>query len=400
MFDNRISLITKSYIRYVGTLKEVDSEKSTILLEKVRSMGTEGRQEAPRVVPMSNDIYEFIQFRATDVQFVEFEKESAPAAPAPQIPNDPAILQARAQPTNQGLSPTTTAAASGGPSVEPVQVAPTQQGHPTTSQVAARQAAVPSGGDEAAIRTQQETPRYQQGGYVQRGGYVARGARGGYNNRGNGARRGGYQGRGGYNARQGQPIEVPESDFDFETSNRKLNKEDLAKEFSKLNVHMPDDDAVALSSADGGAAGVGTSRDGAIGVEAKSGHSYTPKSSFFDNISCESKERMQMSEGGMSIEERRSKQHAERQQNVETFGQASAEQNRLRYNRYHSGMRGGSGGGWRGGRGGRGGYNRGGYRGNGYRNQEGREYYPSQQQQQQDGTGAGGAAAPGSSAQA
>ncbi|KAJ2793744.1 hypothetical protein H4R20_006449, partial [Coemansia guatemalensis] len=245
----------------------------------------------------------------------------------------------------------------------------------------------------------QESQRYQQGGYVQRGGYVARGGRGGYNNRGNGPRRGGYQGRGGYHARQGQPIEVPESDFDFETSNLKLNKDDLAKEFSKLNVHIADGDAAASSSADGGAAGVGTSRDGAGRATVGSGQSYAPKSSFFDNISCESKERMQMSEGGMSIEERRSKQHAERQQNVETFGQASAEQNRLRYNRYHSGMRGGSGGGWRGGRGGRGGYNRGGYRGNGYRNQDGREYYPSQQQQQ-DGARAGSAATPGPSAQA
>ncbi|KAJ2553081.1 hypothetical protein H4S00_005922, partial [Coemansia sp. D1744] len=230
-------------------------------------------------------------------------------------------------------------------------------------------------GDVGAENTfgQQGNQRHQ-GGYAPRGGYTPRG-RGGYNNRGNGPRRGNYQGRGGY---QNRRVEVPESDFDFESSNSKLNKDDLAREFAKLNVHVASNDEAVTSE-----------RVASTSVADDSG--YQPKASFFDNISCETKERIEMQEQGMSHEERRTRVHAERQQNYETFGQAAAEQNRLRYNRYNAGGRGNyqNNNNWRGGRGGRG-YHRGGfnpnYRGNNnnnngnYRNQGGRGYYQGQSQ--------------------
>lgn len=38
----RLSLVSKSDIRYVGILHEIDSVNSTVSLEQVRSFGTEG----------------------------------------------------------------------------------------------------------------------------------------------------------------------------------------------------------------------------------------------------------------------------------------------------------------------------------------------------------------------
>ncbi|KAJ2159214.1 hypothetical protein GGF46_003184 [Coemansia sp. RSA 552] len=340
MFGNRISLISKSLIRYVGTLKDVNEKEETISLEQVRSMGTEGRRGNPmEEIPPSNDVYEFIQFRATDVLSVEFENGPAQAPAPPQIPNDPAILEARAQtqdrvPAQQPPSP-------------PAQAQAQTQIHAQAGEAQA-QAAAPARPAPTHVVHQAAAPvegaaadhQHRQGSYSARGNYGSRG-RGGYSNGGGrGARRGNYQGRGGYHGRR---IEVPESDFDFESSNSKLNKDDLAEEFARLNVQVTDDQAADTAAA-GGAAIAAVP---AVAVAASSatvaanGTGYTPKTSFFDDISCESKERMMMREHGMSVEERRSRQHAERQQNYETFGQAAAEQNRYRYNRYHAGGRGG-----------------------------------------------------------
>ncbi|KAJ2484137.1 hypothetical protein EV174_002678 [Coemansia sp. RSA 2320] len=321
MYGSRISLISKRNIRYVGILNEVNEVEMTISLEQVCSMGTEGRIGNPmEEIPPSSDVYEYIQFRATDVLSVQPESELPPP------PQDPAILEHR------------------------------------------------SGA---------------------RGGYAPRGGRGGFVPRGGAPnRRGGYQGRGGYQARPGggRQVEVPESDFDFESSNSKLNKDDLAKEFAKLKVQVTDSASASASSA-ASSAPAGPSSSSSLPSGSASGTGAYTKKSFFDDISCEAKERMQLQEFGLSYEERRSRAHAERQQNYQTFGQATSDQAQLRYNRYQSGRgRGGVGApggyyhnnmnpnynagdgpsGWRGGRGGgRGGYHRGAY--NGHRPQQQRD---------------------------
>ncbi|KAJ2485044.1 hypothetical protein IWW37_006044 [Coemansia sp. RSA 2050] len=327
MYGSRISLISRRNIRYIGTLNDVNEAEKTISLEHVCSMGTEGRTGDPQSeIPPCDDIYEYIQFRATDVLSVQFESETQapPPPPPPQVPNDPAILEVDNQ--------------------------------------------------------------HRSSGYANRGGYVPRGGRGGYVPRG-GANtwRGGRGGRGGYQARHnsGRPVEIPESDFDFESSNSKLNKDDLAKEFAKLNVQFSDNnsrDVAAPAASASLMAEPSTSSSVAAATSSGNTGTYTQKS-FFDDISCEAKERMQMQEFGLSYEERRNRIHAERQQNYETFGQATSDQAQLRYNRFQNSRgRGGAGApngyyhntsnpnynsngsNWRGGRGGRGGYQRGGYR--------------------------------------
>ncbi|KAK3314640.1 Scd6-like Sm domain-containing protein [Apodospora peruviana] len=97
----RISLISRSDIRYVGTLHEINSDESTVSLENVRSYGTEGRRGNPddEVAP-ADQLYEYIVFRGTDVKDLRIE-ESGPAAKEskpPAVPNDPAIVGARPRP--------------------------------------------------------------------------------------------------------------------------------------------------------------------------------------------------------------------------------------------------------------------------------------------------------------
>ena len=147
--------------------------------------------------------------------------------------------------------------------------------------------------------------------------------------------RGGRGGRGGAArtpAQPGQKVEVPATDFDFESSNAKFSKEDLVKE------------AVAGSPLGDNPVASPTEPDVPV--------TYNKSTSFFDNISSESKDRADASGGRPGGREWRGE---EQKKNVETFGQGSVD------NGYRGGFRG------RGGRGrGRGGFRgRGGYSGNG-----------------------------------
>ena len=172
------------------------------------------------------------------------------------------------------------------------------------------------------------------------GGYAA-GHRGG---------RGGQRGGRPHAEQQTKKIEVPKTDYDFATANAKFNKQDLVKE------------AIASGSP------VGSPIDGSNNVSAEasvngargeSEHSttvptagYNKTSSFFDNISSESKDRDDVSSKKLGGREFRSE---EQKKNLETFGQGSVD------NSYRGGFRGrGRGRGYRarrgelGGRGGRG----------------------------------------------
>ncbi|KAF8460991.1 Scd6-like Sm domain-containing protein, partial [Kalaharituber pfeilii] len=93
---SRISLISRSDIRYVGILHEINSENSTIALEKVVSYGTEGRHGDPaKEIPATDNVYEYIVFRGSDVKDLRIEEQAKPQQPKPpQVPDNPAILQA------------------------------------------------------------------------------------------------------------------------------------------------------------------------------------------------------------------------------------------------------------------------------------------------------------------
>ena len=164
------------------------------------------------------------------------------------------------------------------------------------------------------------------------GGYAAghRGGRGGY--------RGGRQ-------REEQPpknVEVPNTDYDFAEANAKFNKQDLVK--SALAIVSPasspingSNDIPVEASINGGR------QESEHSVIIPATPSYNKTSSFFDNISSESKDRDDAAGKRLGGREFRSE---EQKKNLETFGQGSVD------NGFRGGFRGRNRGrGYRGGRG-------------------------------------------------
>ena len=78
------------FLSYVGTLHEISSENSTVALEQVVSYGTEGR--SGEEVPASDNVYEYIVFRGSDVKDLRIEKEPEKKRQEFKVPDDPAIL--------------------------------------------------------------------------------------------------------------------------------------------------------------------------------------------------------------------------------------------------------------------------------------------------------------------
>lgn len=166
------------------------------------------------------------------------------------------------------------------------------------------------------------------------GGYAAghRGGRGGY--------RGGRQ-------REEQPtkkMEVPKTDYNFAEANAKFNKHDVAK--SAVAVGSPVSSLINGSSETTAETSINGNRrqsDHSAIIAAAPGYNKT--SSFFDNISSESKDRDDVASKRLGGREFRSE---EQKKNLETFGQGSVD------NGFRGGFRGRSRG--RGNRGGRGNY--------------------------------------------
>ena len=163
------------------------------------------------------------------------------------------------------------------------------------------------------------------------GGYAAghRGGRGGY--------RGGRQ-------RDEQPtkkMEVPKTDYDFAEANAKFNKQDLVKEAiaTGSSINSPIDgsnDACTEASTNS------NRRESEHSVIIPAAPSYNKTSSFFDDISSESKDRDDVAGKRLGGREFRNE---EQKKNLETFGQGSVD------NGYRGGSRGRSRGrGYRGGR--------------------------------------------------
>jgi len=171
--------------------------------------------------------------------------------------------------------------------------------------------------------------------------------------------RGRGRGRGGQN-QQSRPVDVPTTDYDFESANAKFNRDDLAKEAIATGSPIG---TAGDSAANGAEVANGEAKESeASGRKAseaevvipKAEQVYDKKSSFFDNISSELKDK----------EERRGQEFRseERKKNMETFGQGSVDNN------YRRGFGRGRGRGFRGG--GRGGFGQrgGGNRGGNYNN--------------------------------
>ena len=78
-----MSLISKQEIRYVGTLVMINSKEHTLVLQNVKSYGSEGRRGTLDQVPPSQRVYEHIIFKADELK--DFSVIKSPF-------KDPAIL--------------------------------------------------------------------------------------------------------------------------------------------------------------------------------------------------------------------------------------------------------------------------------------------------------------------
>lgn len=78
----------------MGTLHEINSDESTVSLENVRSFGTEGRRGKPEEeIAPSDQVYEYIVFRGSDVKDLRIEEHPAIKENKPPVmPDDPAIV--------------------------------------------------------------------------------------------------------------------------------------------------------------------------------------------------------------------------------------------------------------------------------------------------------------------
>lgn len=88
----KISLISKSEIRYEGTLNSINSTDATVTLENVRSFGSEGRRGGSKEVQPSPQVYELIVFRGTDIKDLkvcEMPKQEPAPSYAQQYPTQP-----------------------------------------------------------------------------------------------------------------------------------------------------------------------------------------------------------------------------------------------------------------------------------------------------------------------
>ncbi|KAI8872847.1 hypothetical protein GQ42DRAFT_160949 [Ramicandelaber brevisporus] len=295
LYGSRISLISKFQIRYIGILNNVDDVAQIITLSQVRSMGTEGRRgDLAQEIPETPEVYEYINFRAGDVIDLQFDLQQQEEQPAqPPITQDPAIIGASAP-------------------ISASQPKPHQQ-------------------------YQQQSRQY--GGHDQGG-----------NTRGRGRGRGGHHG-GHHQPRPQGPI-ISKDDFDFESSNAKFHKEELAAELERvktnvgLTAEQTSSEVTEGSTAAVAPAAPVDSKAAAAANALVSGETYNKTKSFFDNISCEAKERQE--QGSLSYQERRARMNQERRTNLETFGQASSDTSRGGYRGrrpyYPSGNSGGRGG--------------------------------------------------------
>jgi protein LSM14 len=376
---SKISLISKSDIRYVGTLHSINQQDSTVSLEQVRSYGTEGRKKnKSEEISGTDQIYEYIVFRGSDIK--DLQVCEAPQRSQVQVPKDPAILGTTAPSAStippgfsmmQGL-------VDGGNMLQPNlqlqlnginpymlqlyqqqlwQQQLQQQQQPAASLLKTNEQAPDQNNiiagmeklnlandtnakakDEAtsqpakAVAEKTESNNQQNDKNNNRSQNNSNNYNRNYNNnrfqrsnRQNNYRRGVNQ-RGRRNWNNSKHISLPDSDFDFESANAK---------FKELSNKEADKNEKKEQAEDGNSQNGDAQEEN--GTEEKTQENfYNKSSSFFDNISCESKDRAE--EQGKKFD-RRAKQYEERKLNMETFGQATVNRGGhrgYRRNNYHT----------------------------------------------------------------
>jgi len=318
---SKISLISKSEIRYEGILYTIDTKDSTVALSKVRSFGTEDRPTDRPVAPRE-EIYEYIIFRGTDIKDI---RVCQPPKPHPTLegglPNDPAIVQHSASSSmsnNAGVG--SQKPASGGPiygGPGPIGATAFSPAAPPVPPFPTGNATAQAGDSKGPNNLDGRPSQRGRGGGGSTGFYrggrgrgVYQGGNPSYRGRGGGGRGGSYQpGRPTANPKK-EPLKF-EAEYDFDKANEEF-KEVLDKlQKSLLDTKSVNGDADVPAPED--------KEEGEIEPEKEETSPdafYNKKKSFFDSISCEATEK---SKAGPRP---RNDRNAEFKLNKETFGVA------------------------------------------------------------------------------
>lgn len=302
---SKISLISKSEIRYEGILIDVNAQDSTITFEQVRFFGTEGRRPGDEIAPMDK-VFDCVVFRSADIkdlQVYETPKEEKKQAEFV----DPAVVSFAST-----AAKSTTNTNSSGPSGFQYQSSSSSKKEEVKMPKSNDYASAASSSAAFDSTTQNSTSTKSFSTRTNRSNYSNYNANANNNNSSSNYNNSSGNYNNAHNTTRHTPrgIVVPKSEFDFSQSNAKFSKDEIA-------INEP---SVA---------------------EEQSAPSYNKNLSFFDDISCQAN-----SESARQPDRNR----MERNLNMETFGQSAPPR------RYHRGGR-GRGGYYRGGSGNRGGYN-------------------------------------------
>ena len=313
---SRISLISKSEIRYEGILYVINTEESTIALQNVRSFGTEGRTKPD--VPPTDEVYDFIIFRGEDIKDLTVLEGSATKPSQRAVLEDPAVVS---------VGPERKRA----PEVHVQQRDRHSRDHQEQRGDYRRPGGVQHGSNSNQNRRPYESQRHVSNMQPRRDNYNAGNTRGGpqrsggdmhTHNRGGPQQQRRYVNTGNRNRHHGGPVgelkasENPQTkamvseEFDFSSANEKFEK-----------------DTGATTADEAPRAG------------------YSKTKSFFDDISCDALERSEgANKEGAAQRFDRAARDKQRETDKETFGAAALERpfGRYGYRRYNN--RGGKGG--------------------------------------------------------
>ena len=283
-----ITVVSNRDIRYEGILTAVDTAAATVSLQNVRFFGTEGRNPNGTEIPGSDAVYPLIVFSGTDIKDLKVKTEdplpilSDPAIvsatpPAPSAVSVPPAPVVRQQPSANSWGKAESFA--GG-----TQQQWAQQSGSSSSQLV-RPRADPNKRGRGGQRKQQSRSRGNKSQVYAIGtgdsllhrrerGHVA-----------------------------GRDAEL-KNDFDFNAAFQQFEKTDELKRLGLLA------DAVDRASESLSAMDILNAAGSSVAP------AYNKKSSFFDDISCESTDRANNTRGNYN-------RSVERQKNVDTFGAES-----------------------------------------------------------------------------
>lgn len=227
---SKISLISKSAIRYEGILVDVNPQESTITFEQVRFFGTEGRRPGNEI-PAMDKVFDCVVFRSADIEDLQVYEEAPAAKPAQSIPDPAVVSSSEAKPAS---STAATASSSTG-----FQYGNRQNSANDVVKMPPRDYAS-AASSNATNATNASAPRS-------------------YSTAASSAPQSSHQNQNTAQSRPQQPrqkIVVPDSEYDFSSANARFSKDSLD------------------------------------GAEATAAPAYNKHSSFFDDISCQAKEQM------------------------------------------------------------------------------------------------------------